>query len=232
VRTSGDFLGTGAEIGLGFTPLGVVVDVNDLRNAIAEGSGWGIAIAVVGFLPFGDFLKGGRKLARAGDDVIDAGGDVSRRLDDTVPNDAPSGHGSTSPEGVDGVAAGEGGPKITKTGDVDTAADALAGGLGGQSSVRIEGFGNREFDVVSDDFVGQTFGPKAAGEVPTFATKPRNFLSKSRRTQIRETIRAAQETGRSPLFEFTGGTPDAAVLDFIKRNAERQGATPTFLFGQ
>jgi len=104
VRTSGDFLGTGAEIGLGFTPLGVVVDVNDLRNAIAEGSGWGIAIAVVGFLPFGDFLKGGRKLARAGDDVIDAGGDVSRRLDNTTPNDAPSGQGSRSPEGLDDVA--------------------------------------------------------------------------------------------------------------------------------
>lgn len=107
--------------------------------------------------------------------------------------------------------------KIVPTGDIDPAADALAKSIGGQPSVRIEGFGNREFDAVSDTIIGQTFDSASA------IGKPHNFLSKSRVTQIRETLRAASETGRTALFEFTKGKPHKDVLDFIERNAQRAG---------
>jgi hypothetical protein len=119
---------------------------------------------------------------------------------------------------------------ITRTGDIDPAADALAARIGGQSSVRIEGFGNREFDAISDTLVGQAFGPSASGEAPTFVRNPANFLSASRRTQIRETLRAARETGRGALFEFEGGIPHDDVLSFIERNAERQGVGVTIKY--
>ncbi len=105
--------------------------------------------------------------------------------------------------------------KVTPTGDIDAGADALAKRIGGQASVKIEGFGNREFDAVSARFIGQAF----SGE--SFVVKPKNFLSKSRRRQIRETLSAAGETGREVIFEFTGGKPHQEVLDFINRNAER-----------
>ena len=81
----------------------------------------------------------------------------------------------------------------------------------------IEGFGNREFDVVSDVFIGQTFGGTSA------LLKPGNFLSGDRKAQIRATLEAAKATGRKAYFEFRNGVHDD-VLDFIRRNAERIGA--------
>ena len=252
-RTVGDAVTNSGGLGeviveeaLGAVPiLGWAVDAKGLYDAI-EGfnespgilRGAGVVLAGAGFiLPFtGRFGKGLRHL----DDVIEEGGDLARRADG-VPSRTPD-SGSTSPSGlgdeVDAVPGGNsavergGARKIVPTGDVDPAAKALADQLGGNAkhSVRIEGFGNREFDVVTDDFVAQAFGPAGPGKVPTFVSKPKNFLSKSRRTQIRETLRAASETDRAALFEFTGGTPDAAVLDFIRRNAERTDVAALFLY--
>lgn len=102
------------------------------------------------------------------------------------------------------------------TGDIDIAATALARRLGGRASVAIEGFGGREFDVVSREYVGQTFGGASA------LLRPDNFLNKSRREQIRVTLEAAKATGRKALFEFRNGVHND-VLDFIRRNAERIG---------
>jgi hypothetical protein len=110
-----------------------------------------------------------------------------------------------------------GGGTLAATGDVDPAARRLAVRIGGQPSVSIPGFGNREFDAVSDRYVAQTTSAASA------SLRPSNFLTPARRRQIRETLRAAQATGREALFEFTGGAPAPAVVDFIERNSRRIG---------
>jgi hypothetical protein len=106
---------------------------------------------------------------------------------------------------------------VRPTGDVDPAAQRLAQQIGGQPSVCLEGFGNREFDAVSDTMIAQTTAADSA------AVRPKNFLNKSRRRQIQETLKAAQETGRTALFEFTGGAPAQEVRDYILRHAEKTG---------
>ncbi|MGH2351841.1 MAG: hypothetical protein ACRDJN_09545, partial [Chloroflexota bacterium] len=55
-----------------------------------------------------------------------------------------------------------GGGILAPTGDVGPAAQALANRIGGQASVRIAGFGNREFDAISDRYVAQTTGAASA----------------------------------------------------------------------
>jgi hypothetical protein len=62
----------------------------------------------------------------------------------------------------------------------------------------------------------RTFGGTSA------LLKPDNFLSSSRREQIRATLAAAKATGRKAYFEFRNGVHDD-VLAFIRRNAERIG---------
>ncbi|WBM76118.1 hypothetical protein [Saprospira grandis] len=57
-----DWAKIGAEIAIGFTPFGVVLDVIDLGKAIAGGNPTDIAIAMIGFLPAGDLLKAGKKI--------------------------------------------------------------------------------------------------------------------------------------------------------------------------
>ena len=103
------------------------------------------------------------------------------------------------------------------TGDTDEAAEALAQRLGGLSSRTIPGFGDREFDVVSDDYVAQTTASRSA------VIKPNNFLTSDRKAQIRATLRAAQQESRIAYFEFTAGRPHAEVVDCIDRNARRLG---------
>ena len=116
---------------------------------------------------------------------------------------------------LEGIAGGP--PRIIgPTGDIDPAANALAGKLGGLASVAVEGFGNREFDAISAKYVAQTFGGDAA------RLKPGNFLSAVRRQQIRATLEAAKALGKKAYFEFRNGVHDD-VLDFIRRNAERLG---------
>jgi hypothetical protein len=100
---------------------------------------------------------------------------------------------------------------------VDPAAQRLARRIGGQPSVCLAGFGNREFDAVSDTILAQTTSALSA------ALHPKNFLNKSRRRQIKETLRAAQETGRTALFEFTGGAPAQEVREYIIRHAANIG---------
>jgi hypothetical protein len=100
---------------------------------------------------------------------------------------------------------------------VDPAAQRLAQRIGGQPSICLEGFGNREFDAVSDTMIAQTTSARSA------ATRPKNFLNKSRRRQIKETLKVAQVTGKTALFEFTGGAPAQEVRDYIIRNAAQIG---------
>lgn len=107
---------------------------------------------------------------------------------------------------------------LTPTGDKDPAAVELAARIGGTSSVKIEGYGDREFDAVSDKYIGQTTNSVIATKSPS------NYLNPSKKAQLRETLRVAAETGRTALFEFTAGTPSQEVTDFIERNAKRIGA--------
>jgi hypothetical protein len=124
-------------------------------------------------------------------------------------------------ENLEGPKKGRRRGRVIPTGDVDPAAQRLAQRIGGQPSVRLVGFGNREFDAVSDTLIAQTTSARSA------ATNPKAFLSKARRNQIRETLRAAQATGRKVVFEFTTATPAPEVRDFIMRNATRIGLSPS-----
>jgi len=54
-----DWAKIGAEIAIGFTPFGVILDVIDLGKAIAGGNPTDIAIAMIGFLPAGKKIGGG-----------------------------------------------------------------------------------------------------------------------------------------------------------------------------
>jgi RHS repeat-associated protein len=112
--------------------------------------------------------------------------------------------------------AAGGSPRITALKNVDPAATTLAQKLGGRASVAIEGFGDREFDAISREFVAQTFGGASA------LLKPRNFLSDSRRAQIVATLQAAKATGRKAYFEFQNGVHDD-VLGYIGRAADEIG---------
>jgi RHS repeat-associated protein len=114
---------------------------------------------------------------------------------------------------VEGMAGGP--PRITPLHDIDPAAVALARKLGGQASVAIEGFAN-EFDAVSPRYVAQTTNAVSA------LLKPGNYLSSSRRAQIKATLQAARALGRKAYFEFTNGV-HSDVIDYIRRNAAEVG---------
>ena len=120
---------------------------------------------------------------------------------------------SVAVDALEGAAGGP--PRITPLHYHDPGAIALARKLGGQASVAIEGFAN-EFDAVSAQYVGQTTGAVSA------LLKPGNYLSSSRRAQIKATLEAAKALGRKAYFEFTSGAHDE-VIDYIRRNAERVG---------
>ena len=101
------------------------------------------------------------------------------------------------------------------TGDVDAAAEELAARLGGLPSQTVPGFDNREFDAVSAEFIAQTTASKSA------VFRPGNFLTGSRKAQIRATLQAAKQEGKTAYFEFTAGRPHPEVVACIERNALR-----------
>lgn len=71
---------------------------------------------------------------------------------------------------------------------------------------------SREFDVISDEFVGQT--------------KPSGLtLGSQFRNQAKATFEAAKMTGRRPYFHFDG-TPSREVLDKLDDYRERYALTP------
>ncbi|WP_434444218.1 restriction endonuclease fold toxin [Lentzea sp. E54] len=95
----------------------------------------------------------------------------------------------------------------------DPAADALANRIKGRSQVE---FANdpkgREFDAVSDRYLAQA--------------KPADFReSKKWREQARDTFLYAQQTGRTPYFQFDG-PPHPNVLRKLDEYAARYGVQP------
>lgn len=103
--------------------------------------------------------------------------------------------------------------KYTKVNVDDPAADAIAARLGGTSSVKFPGkFKDREFDVFSDEFIGQT--------------KPASFqMGSAFRNQAKGTFEAAVELGRKPYFHFDGA-PNPAVITKLNEYGKRYGIEP------
>jgi hypothetical protein len=112
------------------------------------------------------------------------------------------------------------------TGDVDPAAALLAARISGLPSQIITGFGNREFDAVSDEFIAQTTASQSA------VTKPGNFLTSPRKAQIRATLEAARQESKVAYFEFTAGKPHPEVAACIHRNALRIGSGYQIIYGE
>ena len=85
--------------------------------------------------------------------------------------------------------------------------------LGGVSSVKFPGkFKDREFDVLSDEFIGQT--------------KPANFqMGSAFRNQAKGTFEAAVELGKKPYFHFDG-PPSSSVINKLNEYGKRYGIEP------
>ena len=105
------------------------------------------------------------------------------------------------------------GPRYERVNKADAAADELAGQLGGVSRIKFPGyFDDREFDLYSDQYIGQS--------------KPANFDGGSQwRKQAKATFEAAIEFGRTPYFHFQG-PPHRDVVRKIEEYASRYGVTP------
>ena len=79
---------------------------------------------------------------------------------------------------------------LVKVPKPDPDADALATRIGGESRVRFKN-DNREFDVISDKYIGQA--------------KPANYnINKTGRDQAKATFDAARDTGRKVYYHFDG----------------------------
>ncbi len=99
---------------------------------------------------------------------------------------------------------------VEKVNKADPDADKLAQRIGGESRVKFKNDPDgREFDVVSDQHIGQA--------------KPANFtLNKSFRDQARATFEAAQDSGRKVYYHFDG-PPGPGVTEKLKEYSSRYG---------
>jgi hypothetical protein len=99
---------------------------------------------------------------------------------------------------------------LIKVPNLDSKADRLARKLNGVSSVK---FSNdpkiREFDAISDEYVGQTTSQQTIG--------------KKWRNEAKATFEAAKATGRTPYFNFETGLPNDDYLRALERYKERYG---------
>jgi hypothetical protein len=101
---------------------------------------------------------------------------------------------------------------LVKVPKPDAAADALSKRVGGQSSVKFSADPKgREFDVVSDKYVGQT--------------TTRTTVSQSWREEAKATFEAAELSGRTPYFHFQN-KPSRDMMSALNRYADRYGVKP------
>ena len=98
---------------------------------------------------------------------------------------------------------------MVKVNKLDPHADALSKKIGGQSRVKFSNDkNNREFDVVSDEYIGQA--------------KPSSITAGSAfRKQAKATFEAAQQTGRKVYYHFEGGEPSSAIVSKINEYSKR-----------
>ncbi|PQO40124.1 hypothetical protein C5Y96_01960 [Blastopirellula marina] len=106
--------------------------------------------------------------------------------------------------------------KLVKVHSPDSAADALAKRLGGESRVKFSNGPGNEFDAVSDLYVAQS--------------KPANFVvNKVFRDQAKATFETAIQSGRKPYFHFEG-PPHRDVLRKLEEYGKRYGVEPVIDF--
>ena len=92
----------------------------------------------------------------------------------------------------------------------DAAADELAKRIGGQSrSAFADDPIQREFDVISDQYIAQ-------------AKPPLKCVNKTVRTQMKATFEAAKKYERKVYYQFEG-IPSQEVLDKLYEYSERYG---------
>ena len=92
----------------------------------------------------------------------------------------------------------------------DAAADELAKRIGGQSrSAFADDPIQREFDVISDQYIAQ-------------AKPPLKCVNKTVRTQMKATFEAAKKYERKVYYQFEG-IPSQEVLDKLYEHSERYG---------
>lgn len=146
-------------------------------------------------------VTGGRLILRGADDAVRVVDDAAPVVDDVV----------RAGDDVTSSLADSLGP-LVKVNNPDPAADLLAQRIGGESRMRFTNGPDNEFDVVSDEYVGQT--------------KPAGFTLNERfRDQAKITFETAVATGRRPYFHFEG-LPRPGVLAALARYAERYGVEP------
>ena len=134
--------------------------------------------------------------------------------------DDPSGYASTStgkacpPQGkisesVDETSYGKS-REIIQCNTKDAAADELVKRIGGQSrSAFADDPIQREFDVISDQYIAQ-------------AKPPLKCVNKTVRTQMKATFEAAKKYERKVYYQFEG-IPSQEVLDKLYEHSERYG---------
>ena len=109
--------------------------------------------------------------------------------------------------GEDGASTGRCSGRLEKTNVIDPNADQLAVDLGGESRVKFSSDPNGvEFDVVSDQYIGQVTERTTIGSV---------F-----RKQARTTFEAAQATGRSVYYRFLK-TPSSGIINKLNEYSRR-----------
>lgn len=113
----------------------------------------------------------------------------------------------------------------TELNNIDKNAERLALKVNGISSVKIAGFGETEFDVLSQQYIGETTSARSA------TNKPDNYLRNERRAKIRLTLQAAKKLSRTALFEFTAGKPNEKILTFLRTEANTLGTRVIILSG-
>src|SRR5205823_14967636 len=99
---------------------------------------------------------------------------------------------------------------LEKVPNPDPKADALAKKLGGESRIKFKNDpAGREFDVVSDQYIGQTNVGKQT-------------INQRWRNEAKATFEAAKETGRKPYFHFEQ-PPGPDLLKKIQEYEARYG---------
>jgi RHS repeat-associated protein len=97
---------------------------------------------------------------------------------------------------------------LIRVNKADVAADALVNRIGGQSRVRFSNdLSKREFDVVSDQYIGQT-------------KQALQSVGSSFRDQAKATFEAAKQTGKSVYYHFEG-KPAQEVVNKLNEYAKR-----------
>jgi hypothetical protein len=103
--------------------------------------------------------------------------------------------------------------KLVKVENPDPKADLLAKKIGGESRVKFaDDAAGREFDVVSDKYIGQT-------------NEGKQVINQRWRTEAKATFEAALETGKTPYFHFES-QPGPDLLRRLNDYAARYGITP------